>query len=141
MHPVGFAIVRCDPEPIEFCHTIRRPRIERGGLALRYLLDRTIKLGGRGLIEPRTLFQAEDANGLEKAQWPKRIGIGGVFRSLKTYLNMALGGEVVDLGWLGFLNDADEIRCIGHIAVVQHEPHIPFVRILVEMINALSIER
>src|SRR6516162_2264578 len=141
MHPVGFAIIRRDPKPIEFGHAIRRPRIEWGGLALRDLLDITIKFGGGSLIEPRTLFQTEDANGLEKAQWPKRIGIGGVFRSLKTYLNMALGGEVVDLSWLGFLNDADEIRCIGHIAVVQHEPNIPFVRVLVEMINALGIER
>src|SRR6516165_12677645 len=109
MHAVGFAIVRRDPKPIEFGHAVRRPRIERGGLALRYFADIAVKFGGGGLIEPRTLFQAEDANGLEKAQWPKRIGIGGVFRGFETDLDVDLGGGVVDFGWLGFLNDANEI--------------------------------
>src|SRR6516164_10360678 len=99
MHPVGFAIIRRDPKPIEFCYAIRRPRIERGGLALRDLLDSTIEFGGGGLIEPGALCQSENANGLEQAQWPKRIGIGGVFRGLKTHLHVALGGEVVDLSW------------------------------------------
>src|SRR6516165_3143639 len=141
MHSVGFTIIRGDPEPIEFGDTIRGSRIEWRRLALWDLADITIEFGGGGLIEPRALFQAENTNGFEKAQWTKRISIGGVFRRLKTYLNMALGGEIVDLSWLGFLNDANEIRCIGHIAIVQHEPYIPFVRVLVEMINALGIER
>src|SRR5262249_13380977 len=109
-------------------------------LALRYLADITIEFGGGGLIEPRALFQAENTNRFEKAQWTKRVGIGGVFWRLETHLDMALGGEVVDFGGLGFLHDANEICCIGHVAIVQGKSYITLVRILVEMINALAVE-
>jgi hypothetical protein len=54
---------------------------------------------------------------------------------------MALGGEIVNLGGLGFLNDPNEICRIGHVAIVQHEPNILFVRIMIKMINTLRIER
>ena len=125
MHPVGFAIIRRDPELLEFGHTIGAPRIERGRLILRDLADGTIEFGSRGLIKPRALFQAENANRFEKAQRTERISIGGVFRGLETHLDVALSGEIVDFGWLGFLNDANEICGIGHVAVVQRETHVP----------------
>ena len=54
---------------------------------------------------------------------------------------MALCGEIVNFGGLGVLGDADEIGRISHIAVVQHEPRIFFVRVLIEMIDAIGVER
>jgi hypothetical protein len=48
--------------------------------------------------------------------------------------------RVVDLGGLDFLNDANEICGIGHVAIMQRKSHIALVRVLVEMINALGIE-
>src|SRR6266550_4151870 len=105
MHAVRFAIIGRDPEPIEFCYAIRGPWIERGRLSLRYLADITVEFGSRGLIETCAVFQAENTNGFEQAQWTERVGIGCIFRGLETHLDVALGGEVVDFGWLGFLND------------------------------------
>jgi hypothetical protein len=54
---------------------------------------------------------------------------------------VALGGEVVDLGRLGFLNQPNEIRCIGQIAEMEKKFHAGSVRIGVEMIHAAGIER
>jgi len=37
---------------------------------------------------------------------------------------------------LGVLNDADQIGCIGQVAIMQHEPRFLFVRVLIKMIDA-----
>jgi hypothetical protein len=52
-----------------------------------------------------------------------------------------LGGKVIDFGWPGLLDDANEIGRVGHIAVVQHEAWIFLVRVLIEMIDTVGIER
>src|SRR6266581_7299017 len=61
-HAVGLAAVHGDPVAIKFCHRVGRARIERRGFPLRHLLDQTIQFGGGGLIEPRLLFHAENAD-------------------------------------------------------------------------------
>ncbi len=53
---------------------------------------------------------------------------------------MALGGKIVDLVGLGLLDDADQIGGIGQVAVMQNEPLILLVRILVEMVDAAGVE-
>ena len=53
---------------------------------------------------------------------------------------MALRPEVVDLIGLHFLYDTDQVGRVGQVAVVQEEPDVFFVRILVEMIDALGVE-
>ena len=72
---------------------------------------------------------------------PKRIGIGGVFRRLEADLDVALRGEIVDFRRLRFLDEADQIGRVGHVAVVQEEFDVLDMRIDVEMIDALGIER
>jgi len=54
---------------------------------------------------------------------------------------MAHGSEVVDFVWLRFLNDPDQIACIAQIAIVQLEVGVFDVRVLVDMVYALGIER
>ena len=54
---------------------------------------------------------------------------------------MTLRRQIVDFVWLNLLNDANEIGGIRQIAVVQFEAHVLFVRVLVEMIDAVGIER
>ena len=55
-------------------------------------------------------------------------------------MNVALGREVVNLIRLDFLNDADEVGAVYQVAVVQLQTHIVFVRILVEVVNAICVE-
>jgi hypothetical protein len=76
----------------------------------------------------------------QQPQRPERVGIRSVLWRLEADLDMTLGGQVINFGGLGVLDDTDEIRCIGHIAVMQHEPNILFVRIVIKMINTLRIE-
>src|SRR5437588_2658648 len=54
---------------------------------------------------------------------------------------MTLCGEIVNLVRLNLLHDPHEVRRIGQVAVVQRHMHIGFVRVAVEMIDALSIEQ
>jgi hypothetical protein len=52
-----------------------------------------------------------------------------------------LCGQIVDLVGLRFLNDTDEIGCVGHIAVMQVKGDAPLVWIMNEMVDAVGIER
>ena len=54
---------------------------------------------------------------------------------------MALGREVVDFRRLRFLNNANKVRRVGHVAVVQREGHVLLVLVLIQMIDAIGIER
>ena len=53
---------------------------------------------------------------------------------------MALRAEVVDLIRLHGLDDADQIRRIRQIPVVQDEAQLLLVRILIEMIDSIRIK-
>jgi len=55
-------------------------------------------------------------------------------------LHMALGNQVVDLRRLSFLDDANEIRRIGHVGIVHQKPQLRFVRILIEVLDPARIE-
>ena len=59
----------------------------------------------------------------------------------KRHLHMALRGEIVDLVGLHLLHDADQVGGVGQVAVVQDEADVPLVRILIEMVDALGVER
>jgi hypothetical protein len=92
------------------------------------------------LIEAGLAFSAEDTNGFEQAEGPKRIGVGRVFRRFERDLHMRLRREIVDLIRLRFLHDADDVGRVGHIAVMQIEGNTLLVRIMYQMIDALGIE-
>ncbi len=53
---------------------------------------------------------------------------------------MALRGEVVDFVRLGLLDDAHQVGGVGEIAVVENEAAVRFVRILVQVVDAVGIE-
>ena len=54
---------------------------------------------------------------------------------------MTLGGEVVDFVGLHLLDDADEAGRIGEVAVVQDEAAALFMRVLVQVVNAVGVEQ
>ena len=54
---------------------------------------------------------------------------------------MALGGKVVDFVRLHLLNNAYQVGGIGQIAIMQDELATRFVRILVQVINAIGVKR
>src|SRR3984885_12240796 len=107
IHAVGFAVVHRDPVAVELGNTIGRARIKRRGFLLGYFLDQAVKLRGRGLVEARLLFHAQDPDRFQKPEHAERVGIGGIFGALKTDADVALGGEVVDLGRADLLHQPD----------------------------------
>jgi hypothetical protein len=54
---------------------------------------------------------------------------------------MALRREVVDLFRLGSIEQFDQVRRVGDVAVVQKQTHAIDVRILIEVVNALRVKR
>ena len=56
VHPIGLAIVFCNPVTIEFGHTIRTARVKRCGFFLRYLLHQPEQFGGGCLVDAGTFF-------------------------------------------------------------------------------------
>ena len=91
--------------------------------------------------EAGLLLQTEDANGLQDAQGTHRIRVGRVLGRVERHRDMALGRQVVNLVGLHVLDDADQARAVGHVAVVQHKPTVVDVGILVEVVDAVGIEQ
>ena len=122
VHAVGLAVVHRDPVGIELGDGVGAARVERRGLALRRLLDLAVQLRGRGLVEARRLSRMRRMRIASSSRSvPERVGIGGVFRRLEAHLHVALRREVVDLGRLDLLDQANEVGRVGQIAVVQEE--------------------
>jgi hypothetical protein len=107
---------------------------------LRDLLHFAEQLRSRSLIEAGLVLPAENADGLKQAQGAKPVGVGGVFRGFKRDLHVRLGREIVDLVRLGFLHDADDIGCVGDIAIMKLKRNALLVRIMDEMVDALGVE-
>ena len=137
---VGFAVVDGDPIGVELGDPVRAAGVEGCVFVLGHLLRFAVEFAGRGLVEAYRVGQAEDAEGLQQAQRPEGIGVGGVLRCLEADLHVALSPEVVDLVGLNLLDNADEVGRISQVAVVQEEADVFLVRILVEMIDALGVE-
>jgi hypothetical protein len=85
-------------------------------------------------------FHAEDAQRLEQAQRPQRVGIRSVLGGLEADLHVALRRQVVDLVGLRLLDQADQVGGVGQVAVVQEEARVVLVRIDVEVIDAAGVE-
>ena len=54
---------------------------------------------------------------------------------------MAHRSEVVDLVGFYFLDDADEVGGIREVPVVEFEPKVFFVRVLVQVIDAVGVQQ
>ena len=48
--------------------------------------------------------------------------------------------EIVDLVWLGLLNNADDIGRVGDIPIMELKRNAFLVRVVDEMVNALGVE-
>jgi hypothetical protein len=85
-------------------------------------------------------FASKNADGLKHPKRPKTVSIRGIFGRLERDLDMTLSGEIIDLVRLDFLHDANEIGGIGETAVMESEAQVPFVGILVQMIDMAGVE-
>ena len=140
VHPVGLAIVDRNPVRVELRDRVGRPRIERCGLSLGGLLDQPVELRGRGLVETAAVGHPQEPDPLEEPQRADRVDVGRVFRGLKRDRDMRLCAEIVDLVGADFLQDTDQIRAVGQVAIVEVETPGRVVRVLVEMVDPSGVE-
>ena len=141
VHAIGFAVVHHDPVSVELGGSVGAARVEGGGFLLRDFLNEAVKLRGGRLVEAGLVFHAEDADRLEQAKRAHGVGVRGVLRRLERDLYVALRGEVIDLVWLGLLDDPDEVRRIGHVAIVKDQARVIDMRVLIEMLDTSGVER
>ena len=138
--PVGFAVVHGDPVAIELGHPVGRARVEGRGLGLGGFLHLAVELGRGGLIESGFFLQIQNPDGLQQPEGSQGVGVGGVLRGLEGHHDVALGGQVVDLIRLHFLDDADQVGGIGEVPVVQPEAHLFLVRVGVQVVDPRRVE-
>ena len=137
---VGLAVVDADPVGVHLGDGVGAAGIEGGCFPLGDLLDEAIEFAGGGLVELGFLFEAEDADGFEEAEGAEGVGVGGVLGLFEGDLDVGLCAEVVDLVGLDLLDDVDEGRRVGQVAVVEDEFGVRVVRVFVEMVDAGGVE-
>jgi hypothetical protein len=140
MHAMRFPVVHGDPVSVKLCRGVGGTRVERRSFALRDVSDSAVKFRSRSLVKACSPLHAENADRLEQPQGAEAIRIRGIFRRLKRHLNVALCGKIVDLVRLCLLHNADQVSRIGQIAVMKAEADITFVRVLIKMVDATSVE-
>jgi hypothetical protein len=141
VHAIGFTVVDGDPVGVQLGHRVRRAWVERRGFALRGFLHQAVQLGGGRLVEARGLFQAQQADGLQQAQGAHAVDVGGVFRRFEAHGHVGLGAEVIDFVRLYFLDQAGQVGRVAEVAVVQEHVRRRHMRILVDVVDPLRIER
>lgn len=140
IHAVGLAVVHGDPVRVELGHGVGAARVKRRGFLLWGFLHQAIQFTGTGLVKAGFLLQTQDANGFEDAQGAHAVHVGGVFRAFKAHRHMALGAKVINFIGLGLLNNAREVARIAQVAVVQIEPGVVRVRVLVDVVHPGGVE-
>ena len=54
---------------------------------------------------------------------------------------MGLCAEVIDFIWLRFLDDTGQVAAVAKVSVVQLEAYVIYMRVLVNVIYPLGVER
>ena len=93
------------------------------------------------MIKACFLLKSQNTNRFQHAQCAHRVGIRRVFRSFERHRNMALRSEIVDFVRLDLLDDPNQIGRIRQISVVQLEPYVSLMRILVLVVDAIGVKR
>jgi hypothetical protein len=120
-HAVSLTVVDALPEGILLGNGVRGTRVERSGLLLRGLLDLTVKLRGRSLVELALLLKAACPNGVEESKGTKGIDVGSVLAHLEGNLDVGLSAKVVDLVGLNAGDELDKVGRVGKVTVLEEK--------------------
>lgn len=126
-HPVG----------VNFGGTVGAAGVEWRG----FILGRGRRpehLAARGLVEFR--LDAAPTEGFEEARRSQGRDVSGIFGKVEADADVALGAEMVDLIGLEVIDKISHLLGIGKIAVMEKEPDIRQMRVLIEMIDAAAVE-
>lgn len=120
--------------------SIGRPRVKGGGFRLRDLLNLSIQLAGRRLIELHLLLHATGADGVEHAEYSNSVAICRVFGHVERDLHVTHGAEIVYLIGTDLSDNRDQVRRIAEVTVMEEEFHPGVVTIFVDMVYTACIK-
>ena len=106
---------------------------------LRRLDHLTVHLRAARLVEADRLAGVTDR--FQQVNRPQRIGLHGIDRLIEAHAHVRLRAKVVDLVRLNAREHLAQTHAIDEVAVVQKEAGLGVVRIFVEMVDAVGIER
>ena len=139
-HPVRFAVVLAELVGEDLGASVRAARLERSRLALRRL-GAAEHLAGRGLVEPDALVEARLPNRLQQAQRAQRDRGGRVLGNVEADAHVALRAKVVDLVRLDSAQRSVQRAGVIQVAVDEPQAIVGHVRILIDAVQALRVER
>ncbi len=100
---------------------------------------RAVHLGAGRLVEA-----GRDAGGpdrLEEADRREAGDVAGVFGHLEAHPHVALRAEMVDLAGLHAAQQIHQADAVVQVAVVQSQPDVALVRVLIDRVESLGVER
>ena len=121
VHVVGLAVFLDNPEAVELGYGVGAVGVEGGVLVLGHFLDLAVELRCGGLVEAAGLGQAALADAFEDAEDAGGVDVGCEFGRVEAYLDMALGGEVVDFVGTHLVEHLDYGHGVAQVGVVQVE--------------------
>jgi len=114
---------------------------EDSSLLLVYFYSKTIQHTCRGPINASLAGEPKGIrHGFEEAKGSQSVGIGCVFSSFIVHSHVTLSTLSIDLCGLHLLDDADQVGTIREIAIVQVQMWIAFMRVLIEVVEAVGVE-
>mmetsp|Transcript_21097 Transcript_21097/g.50915 ORF Transcript_21097/g.50915 Transcript_21097/m.50915 type:complete len:248 (+) Transcript_21097:397-1140(+) len=140
VHTIGLAVVDQNPEGILLRHGIGRTGVKGCSFRLGDLLDFSVKLRRRRLVETGGLLKAAGADGIEHAQDTDAVAVSSVLGHVERNLNVRHGAQIVDFVGLDIGNDGDEVGGITQVAVVEEKLDSGLVAITVDVIDTARVE-
>ncbi len=134
---VSFPVVADHPVGIQFGHRIGTPG-QHGCIFILGRGGRAIELTRRSLVKTR--LNAAAANGLQQPGRPQAANVPGGFRHVETHPHVTLGCQVINLVRLQIVDHMAEQPGVGHVPVVQEQPHSDLTGVHIEMLDAPGIE-
>src|SRR5207247_9003721 len=132
------AVIDGNPVGIHFRAPVRAAGIKGGAFGLWNLLHLALHLARGSLI--KTGPDARLADGLEQSHRPRGTDVRRVFRAVEAHTDVALGRQIVDFVRLNLSDQPGQRAGVAQIAIMQKQPGAPRMRVVVNRIQAPSIE-
>ena len=133
-HIVSLTIFLDNPETVLLGYGVWRIWVEWCILVLRNLLYLAIKLGCGSLIHTAGLLQTALTDSLQDTEHTCSIYIGCKLRRVKTYLNVALSGEVINFGWFHLVHHLNDAHRVAQVGIMKVE-----IRFTFQMSDTLAV--